>query len=72
MSEVILSNIQEWRRKAAAGEMTTAEYRDVIAAIRKERVDSHEKSAASKVRKTTAKTKAAPIDSDAMLGELGL
>jgi hypothetical protein len=72
VSDVILSNIQEWRRKAAAGEMTTEDYRLAIAAIRKERVDSHEKSAASKVRKTTAKAKAAPIDSDAMLGELGL
>lgn len=72
MSEVILSQIQLWRQKARDNTLTLDEMREAIAAIRKERVQASTVSAASKERKTTAKAKAAPVDSDALLGQLGL
>jgi len=72
MSEVILSNIQIWRQKSRDGTITLDEMREAIAAIRKERVGAGEVSAVSKERKAVAKAKAAPIDSQALLGELGL
>ena len=74
MSTTIAMNIQLWRQKAADGTITTDEMRQAIAAIRKERVQASEVSATSTARKSTAKAKAkeAPIDSDALLGELGL
>lgn len=73
MSDVILSQIQQWRQKAATNTMTLDECRAAIAAIRKERAEASVASTASKERKATAaaKAKAAPIDSDALLGELG-
>ena len=74
MSDTIMSNIQLWRAKSSDGTITLEEMRDAIAAIRKERVDAGAKSAVAKERKTSTatKAKAAPIDSDALLGELGL
>ena len=73
MSDIIFTRLQEWRQKAAAGTMTLDECREAIAAIRKERVQASAVSSVSKERKaaTAAKAKAAPIDSDAMLDELG-
>lgn len=73
MSEVTHAKIQEWRQRAAAGLMTLEEMREAIAAIRKERVEASTVSSASRERKASAsaKAKAAPIDSDALLGELG-
>lgn len=72
MSEVINEKVQEWRRKCADGSITLDEMREAIAAIRKERVNAQETSTKSKARKATAKAKAEPVDSDGLLGELGL
>jgi Arc/MetJ-type ribon-helix-helix transcriptional regulator len=73
VSEVIQTQIQTWRQRAAAGLMTLDEMREAIAAIRKERVEASSVSAASKERKATTKAKAnaAPIDSEALLNQLG-
>ena len=70
MSETIAGSIQIWRQKVLDGTITTDEMRQAIATIRKERIGASEKSSASRERKTTAKAKAAPIDSEALLGEL--
>lgn len=71
-SEVINTNIQLWREKARAGTLTLEETRAAIAAIRKERVSANAVSAASTAKKAAAKAKAGPIDSEALLSELGL
>jgi hypothetical protein len=70
MSEIIPSKLQEWRQKAAAGTITIEEMREAIAAIRQERIAGSIRSSASREVKATAKAKAKPIDSDALLGEL--
>jgi hypothetical protein len=70
MSEVITGSIQIWRQKSLDGTITIDEMRQAIAAIRAERMGAGVKSAASKEKKETAKTKSAPIDSEALLGEL--
>ena len=74
MSDTIAANIQIWRQKSRDGTITREEMKEAIAAIRKERVGASAKSAVSRERKATAtaKAKVAPIDSDALLGELGL
>jgi uncharacterized protein YbaA (DUF1428 family) len=69
MSQVITSQIQLWRQKVADGTITTDEMREAIAAIRKERVASSEKSTASRERKSAAK---APVDADAVLAKFSL
>ena len=71
MSDLIISNIQLWREKARNGTITTEEMRDALAQIRADRLGAGQRSTASKVRTSTAKAKAAPIDSDALLDELG-
>lgn len=71
-SETISANIQVWRQKAREGTLTTDEMRQAIAAIRKERVGASAVSAASTARKTAAKAAKAPVDSEALLSELGL
>lgn len=70
MSEVIAGSIQIWRQKSLDGTITIDEMRQAIATIRSERIGAGAKSEASRERKSTAKAKAAPIDSDALLGEL--
>lgn len=70
MSEVIQSNIQLWRAKALDGSITREEMKEALAQIRSERVGASERSSASKARTSTAKAKAAPIDSNSLLGEL--
>lgn len=70
MSEVILSNIQIWRQKARDGTITVEEMRQAVDAIRKDRIGATAISATSKTKAATAKAKAAPIDSDAMLDSL--
>ena len=70
MSDVINSNVQVWRAKSREGTITQEEMRLAIAAIRKERVGASAVSAASKTKVATAKAKAAPIDSDALLDGL--
>ena len=72
MSTVINSQIQIWRQKCLDGTITVEEMKLAIEAIRKERILATEKSATSKARKTAAAEKAKPVDSDALLGELGL
>lgn len=72
MSEVINNQIQLWRQKCADGSITLDEMREAIAAIRKERVNAQETSTKSKARKAAVKKAAEPIDSDDLLGELGL
>lgn len=69
-SETITGSIQIWRQKVLDGTITTEEMKQAIAAIRRERVGASEKSSASRERKATTKAKAAPIDSEALLGEL--
>ena len=72
MSNVIAANIQNWRQLVTSGTATPDQMRDAVAAIRVERLGASKTSDASRERKTTTKAKAAPIDSDAMLGELGI
>ena len=63
------AKIQLWRQKAREGTMTVEEYREVIAALRQDRVAAAGASASSKERKATAKAKK-DIDSDGLLNEL--
>ena len=72
MSEIINEKIQIWRAKCADGTITIDEMREAIAAIRKERVSAQETSTKSKAKKADAKAKAQPINSDDLLGELGI
>lgn len=72
MSTVIAANLQLWRQKVRDGTITQDEMREAVAAIRTERLVASKTSDASRERKSTAKAKAAPVDSDALLGELGL
>lgn len=72
MSNTIQQNIQVWRQKCLDGTITVEEMKLAIEAIRKERVLATEKSATAKVKKESAAAKAKPVDSDALLGELGL
>ena len=67
MSDIILSNIQLWRQKAAEGSLTTQEYKDIIAAVRKERTTASTVSAKSRAKKADTKEKAKPIDSNSLL-----
>lgn len=70
MSDVILSNIQIWRAKAADGTLSMEDCRAAIAAIRKERVGAAAVSAASKATKAATAAKKAPVDSDALIDSL--
>lgn len=71
-SEVITMSVQLWRQKAREGTLTPDEMRAAIQAIRTERMGQGAVSAASKEKKTVAAKKKEPINSDALLGELGL
>jgi hypothetical protein len=71
MSTVIPTHIQLWRQQCLDGTITQETMRQAIAAIRKERTAASSISAASTAKKATAKAKAAPIDSDALLDGLG-
>jgi hypothetical protein len=55
--------IEEWRRKAAEGSLTTDEMRECIAAIRQGRVSASVRSATSRAAK-------APVNVDDLLGEI--
>lgn len=74
MSTTIAENVQIWRQKVQDDTITTEEMRLAIATMRGERVAAGATSSASREKKAgaTAKEKAAPIDSDALLGELDL
>ena len=70
MSELIMSNIQIWRAKAADGTITLDEMRQAVQAIRVERVGASAVSSASREKKAVTAAKKLPIDSDAMLDGL--
>lgn len=70
MSEVITTNIQIWRQKAAEGTITLAEMREAIAAIRKERLSADDRSTAKRTRTAAASAKAAPVDVGSLFSEL--
>jgi hypothetical protein len=55
--------IEEWRKKAAEGTLTTAEMQECIAAIRQGRVSASVRSASSRAAK-------APVNVDDLLGEI--
>lgn len=55
--------IEEWRKKAAEGTLTTAEMRKCIAAIRQGRISASVKSATSRAAK-------APVDLTALENEI--
>lgn len=62
------ARIQQLRLKALQGTMTLEEVKEGIALLRQGRVQAAETSAKSKSRSAASK---APVDSDALLGELG-
>lgn len=70
MSSIITAQVLVWRQKVLDGTITPEEQIEAIAAIRRERVESHTTSATSRAKKATAKEKAAPIDSNGLLDEL--
>lgn len=80
MSDVIAEKIQIWRQKSLDGTISLDEMREAIQAIRRERVNAQEKSTTSRTRKAkqgqasegTTSSKSAPINSDDLLGELGI
>ena len=55
--------LEEWRRRAAAGDLTTAEMREVIQLVRQGRSSAQQTSTASRARK-------APVDTAALEDEL--
>lgn len=71
-SEVITMSVQLWRQKAREGTLTPEEMRAAIAQIRAERIGQGAVSTAAKEKKAVAAKKKEPINSDALLGELGL
>jgi len=68
--------LEEWRGKARAGQLTVEEMREAVLFMRAGRVHA----AATKAKKAatgassprTIKEKAAAVDSDALLGDLGI
>lgn len=66
--------LEEWRRKARDNQLTIEEMREAILFMRQGRVHAAQmkaKRAATGSPRTT-KEKAAALDSDALLGELGI
>lgn len=72
MSEVILTSVQEWRARARENTLDQDQMKAAIAAIREERMGKGAVSAASKVKKAAVAKKKEPVNSDALLSELGL
>lgn len=72
MSEVIQTSVQVWRQRSREGTLTVAEMKVAIDAIRQERMGQGAVSTAAKEKKVVAAKKKEPIDSNALLGELGL
>ncbi len=66
------AQIQLWRQKAAAGELSQEDCRGIIQALRSDRARAAGTSAASKKKKSDTAAKKAPIDSDDLLGQLDL
>ena len=61
-SNFINENVQRWRQLGREGTLTIEEARAAVNAIRKERVEATQVSAASKTRKAAVEAKKAPID----------
>jgi len=70
VSDIIHTQIMEWRQKSLDGTITPEEMKQAIAAIRKERAEIESAPRAKTTR--TPKAKAAPVNSDDLLKELGL
>lgn len=66
MTPELQSKVEEWRQKALVGTLTQDEMREAIIFLRSSRVAAAKTSAASKERKAAK----APVDSEALLGEL--
>ena len=58
--------LEEWRKKAAEGTMSTEEMREAILAIRAGRVSAQKTSSASKIRKGPVDVKALDDEIDAL------
>ena len=71
-SPTVTANIQLWRQKQREGTLTTEELKLAIAEMRQERIGAGAVSASSKSAKAAKAEKNKPVDSDALLGELGL
>lgn len=71
MSEIIQSQVQIWRQRCKDGTMTTEEMVEVINKIRGERIAATAISTKSRATAAEKKAKAAPINSDDLLNELG-
>lgn len=63
MTSETSAQLQIWRDKALAGTLSQDELRDAIKLLREDRVRAA-------VTSTKSRAKKAPVDSDAMLGEL--
>ena len=68
--------LEEWRGKARAGQLTVEEMREAVLFMRAGRVHAAavkaKKSGAGTSSPRTIKEKAAAVDSDALLGDLGI
>lgn len=72
MSDVVNTSVQVWRQRAREGTLTVEEMKVAIQAIRTERMGQGAVSAVAKEKKVAVAKKKEPIDSNALLGELGL
>ena len=75
-SEIIDSQIQDWRARAAAGQLSIEEMKVAIEAIRKERAQLEapkpKTRAAAGTSKAPKKQKPEDVNSDDLLKELGI
>lgn len=66
MNTELVAKIAVWRERAARGDMTPAEYREVIEQLREGRVAA----AATSAKSRAAKAAKAPVNSDDLLSQL--
>jgi len=66
MTPETASQLQIWRDKALRGELSTDELRQAIMVLREDR----ERAAAVSAKSKSTKAKKAPVDAEALLGEL--
>ena len=64
--------LEEWRGKARAGQLTVDEMREAVLFMRAGRVHAAQAKAKRAASPKTVKEKAAAVDSDALLGDLGI
>jgi hypothetical protein len=65
----VSAQILQWRAQAADGTLTLDQMKEAIKVLRQDRVSSHIASTTSRTKKAESK---APVDTDALLKELGL